>query len=222
MSALVRIFSSSIGRKMLMGASGLLLLAFLLVHVGGNLVLFAGRDAFNGYSHHLTSNPLIYVAEVGLLVLFVAHLVAGIAVTAENRKARPDRYVVKRRAGGKSHKSLASSTMILSGVFMIAFVPLHLWTFKWGPSYPSPADPAVRDLHRLVIEEFHQPLEVAWYVGAMLIIGFHLWHAFASGLESLGVGDRDGLRRTGHVLAVLITVGFVVVPIAIWLGWVPA
>ncbi|MCC6763756.1 MAG: succinate dehydrogenase cytochrome b subunit [Deltaproteobacteria bacterium] len=222
MSALVRFLSSSIGRKMLMGASGLLLLAFLLVHVAGNLVLFAGRDVFNGYSHHLVSNPLIYVAELGLLALFAAHLVSGIAVTVRNRKARPDRYVVKGRAGGKSHKSVASSTMILSGIFLIAFVPLHLWTFKWGPIYPSPTDPAVRDLHRLVIEEFHEPLEVAWYVGAMLIIGCHLWHAFASGLESLGVGDRDWLRRTGNVLAVVVTVGFVVVPIAIWLGWVPA
>lgn len=222
MSVLVRFFSSSIGRKVLMGASGLLLLSFLLVHVGGNLVVFAGRDAFNGYSHRLVSNPLIYVAEIGLLVLFLAHLVAGVAVTSGSRTARPDRYVVRRRAGGKSHKSLASSTMILSGVFMIAFVPLHLWTFKWGPSYPSPTDPAVRDLHRLVIEEFRQPLEVAWYVGAMLVIGCHLWHAFASGLASLGVDDRSGLRRTGHVLAILVTVGFVVVPIAIWLGWVPA
>lgn len=204
-----------------MGASGLLLLAFLAVHVAGNLTLFAGPDVFNGYSHHLTSNPLIYVAELGLLVLFVAHLVSGLIVTATNRTARPVRYAVKRRAGGKSHKSLASSTMILSGVFMIAFVPLHLWTFKWGPQYASAVDPAVRDLHRLVIEEFHEPLEVVWYVGAMLIIGFHLWHAFGSGFASLGVDDRGWLRRTGHVLAVAITVGFVVVPIAVWLGWVP-
>lgn len=205
-----------------MGASGLLLLAFLVVHVAGNLTLFAGGDVFNSYSHHLVSNPLIYVAELGLLVLFAAHLVSGIVVTAQNRKARPDRYVVKRRAGGKSHKSLASSTMILSGVFMIAFVPLHLWTFKWGPSYASPTDAAVRDLRRLVIEEFHQPLEVLWYVGAMVIIGFHLWHAFASGLASLGMDDRGWLRRAGEVLAVAITVGFVIVPIAVWFGWVPA
>ncbi len=207
---------------MLMGASGLLLLAFLLAHVAGNLVLFAGRDAFNGYSHHLISHPLIYVAEVGLLGLFAAHLVAGIVVTVQNRRARPDRYAMRRRAGGTSHKSVASSTMIASGVFMIAFVPLHLWTFKWGPSYPSPTDPAVRDLHRLVLEEFRQPLEVAWYVGAMLIIGCHAWHAFASGLASLGVGDREGLRRAGRALAVLVTAGFVVVPVAIWLGWVRA
>ncbi len=221
-SMLVRLLTSSIGRKMLMGASGLLLLAFLVVHVAGNLVLFAGPDAFNGYSHHLVSNPLIYVAEIGLLVLFVAHFVSGITVTLRNRAARPVRYAVKRRAGGASHKSLASTTMALSGLLVLAFVPIHLWTFKWGPQYASAADPAVRDLHRLVIEEFHEPLEVAWYVAAMLIVGMHLWHGFGSGFESLGVVDRPWLRRVGQGLAVAITVGFIVVPIAVYFGWVPA
>jgi succinate dehydrogenase / fumarate reductase cytochrome b subunit len=207
---------------MLMGASGLLLIAFLVVHVCGNLVVFVGRDAFNNYSEHLVSNPLIYVAELGLLALFVAHFVAGLVVTSANRAARPVGYVVKRRAGGVSHKSVASTTMILSGIFLLAFVPLHLWTFKWGPQYASAADPAVRDLHRLVIEEFHEPLEVAWYVGAMLIIGMHLWHGFGSGFDSLGVSDRPWLRRFGQALAVAITAGFVIVPLAVFFGMVPS
>lgn len=205
-------------QKMLMGASGLLLLAFLVVHVSGNLVLFAGRDAFNAYSHALVSNPLIYVAELGLVGLFVAHLVLGLAVTRRNRAARPVGYAMKRGAGGVSHKSLASTTMILSGLFVLAFVPLHLWTFKYGPYYASPADPAVRDLHRLVVEIFARPLEVAWYAGAMLVVGLHLWHAFGSGLESLGVTHRTALRRAGQAIAVAITVGFLVVPIAVFLG----
>ncbi len=221
MSELVRFLGSSLGRKMLMGASGLLLLLFLVVHVTGNLILFAGPDAFNHYSHSLVTNPLIYVAELGLLALFVLHFVSGLVVTRQNRGARPVGYVVKRRAGGASHKSLASSSMILSGVFVLAFVPLHLWTFKWGPHY-STGDPAVRDLHRLVVEEFRKPIETAWYVGAMLIIGMHLWHGFGSGLESLGVTDRPWLRRIGQALAVAITAGFVVVPLAIFFGWVRA
>ena len=219
MPALVRLFSSSIGRKMLMGASGLLLIGFLVVHVLGNLLLFAGPGTFNGYSHHLTSNPLIYVAELGLLALFVAHFVSGIVVALRNRAARPVAYAVKKRAGGKSHKSLASTTMVLSGLLVLAFVPLHLWTFKWGPQYASAAEPGVRDLYRLVLEEFHEPLEVVWYVAAMLIIGMHLWHGFGSGFDSLGVSDRPWLRHCGQALAVAITVGFLVVPIAVFLGW---
>jgi succinate dehydrogenase / fumarate reductase cytochrome b subunit len=222
MSALFRLLGSTLGRKMLMGASGLLLIGFLVVHVCGNLLLFAGRDTFNGYSEHLTSNPLIYVAELGLLVLFVAHFVAGLVVTRTNRAARPVAYAMKRRAGGASHKSFASTTMILSGIFLLAFVPLHLWTFKWGPYYASPADPAIRDIHRLVIEEFEQPLEVAWYVGAMLIIGFHLWHGFGSGFDSLGISDRPWLRHFGQALAVAITAGFVLVPLAVFFRLVPS
>jgi len=218
---LVRLLTSDIGRKLLMGASGLLLLAFLVVHVSGNLILFAGREPFNAYSHKLITNPLIYLAEIGLLVLFVAHFVSGILVTLGNRAARPARYVVKRGAGGASHRSLSSASMILSGIFVLAFVPLHLWTFKYGPQYVASGDPAVRDLYRLVIEEFHEPLEVAWYVGAMLVIGMHLWHGFGSGFESLGVSGGSGLRRVGQVLAIGITVGFIVVPIAVYFWMAP-
>ena len=220
MQRLTRFLTSTIGRKMLMGASGLLLLAFLVTHVSGNLLVFAGRDTFNHYSDSLVRNPLVYVAEVGLLVLFLAHFATGFLVTRGNWSARPVQYAVKRRAGGASHKSVASTTMILSGVFLLLFVPLHLWTFKYGPHYASPADPAVRDIYRLVLEEFHEPLEVAWYVGAMVIIGFHLWHAFASGFESLGVNDHPMLRRMGQVLAVAITVGFIVIPLAVFF-WMP-
>ncbi len=209
-------------QKMLMGTTGLLLLGFLIVHVSGNLVLFAGPDAFNAYSHALVTNPLIYVAEIGLLVLFLVHLASGVLVTWRNRAARPVAYAMKRRAGGASHKSVASTTMILSGIFVLAFVPLHLWTFKWGPHYAAAGDPAVRDIHRLVIEEFRAPIETAWYVGAMLIIGMHLWHGFGSGLASLGVPDRPWLRRLGQALAVAITLGFVLVPIAVFFGMVPA
>ncbi len=221
MSSVVRLLTSNLGRKALMGASGLLLLAFLVVHVSGNLILFAGREPFNDYSHKLGSNPLIYLAEIGLLVLFVAHFATGLVVTRGNRAARPVGYAVKRGAGGASHKSIASTSMILSGIFVLAFVPLHLWTFKYGPNYPSPADPAVRDLHRLVLEEFREPVEVAWYVGAMLIVGLHLWHGFGSGFESLGVTHRPALRRLGQALAVVITVGFLIVPIAVYFWMVP-
>jgi succinate dehydrogenase / fumarate reductase, cytochrome b subunit len=220
MTRLVRLLTSSIGRKMLMGATGLLLLAFLVVHVSGNLLLFAGPRTFNAYSHGLVTNPLVYVAEVGLLILFVAHFASGLLITRANQVARPVAYAMKRRAGGASHKSLASTTMILTGLVVLAFVPLHLWTFKYGPHYAAASDPAVRDLHRLVLEVFSRPLEVAWYVAAMVIIGFHLWHGFGSGLESLGLPYQRGLRMVGQFLAVAITVGFVVVPIAVYFGGV--
>jgi succinate dehydrogenase / fumarate reductase cytochrome b subunit len=218
-SPTARFLTSSIGRKMLMGTTGLLLLAFLVVHLAGNVLVFAGPATFNEYSHKLIANPLVYVAEIGLLVLFVAHLVSGILVARANARARPRGYVVKRRAGGASHKSVASTTMIFSGLLILAFVPLHLWTFKYGAHYAAAGDPAIRDLYRLVVEIFSRPLEVVWYVLAMIVIGFHLWHAFGSGLESLGVDYRRSLRWFGQGLAVVLTAGFVLIPIAVYL-WI--
>jgi succinate dehydrogenase / fumarate reductase cytochrome b subunit len=210
--------SSAIGRKVLMALTGLLLIGFLVAHLAGNLLVFSPTpDAFNAYSEALVSNPLIYVAEAGLLLLFVAHLVSGILVTVKNREARPVPYRQTARAGHTSHKSLASTTMILSGLVVLVFVPLHLWTFKFGPYYAASGATPVRDLHRLVVEVFQDPVHVIWYVLAMGVIGFHLWHGFGSGFESLGVAYRTPLRRFGQLLAIVLSGGFAAIPIILYL-----
>jgi succinate dehydrogenase / fumarate reductase cytochrome b subunit len=220
MSQLARLLASSIGRKIVMAITGLALIGFLVVHLAGNLLIFVGADAFNDYSHHLISNPLIYVAEAGLLVLFVSHFLSGFSVTLQSRAARPVPYVVKRRARHTSNKSIASSTMIFSGLLLLVFVPLHLWTFKFGPWYQTTSGPPERDLHRLVLEVFHNPLHVAWYEVAMVVIGFHLWQGFGSAFETLGIGHRSAIRRTGEAFAVLLMAGFAVIPLAILFGGV--
>ncbi len=215
--SLVREFlTSPIGRKALMAVTGLLLIGFLVVHLSGNLLVFAGPEPFNAYSHKLVSNPLIYLAEAVLLVLFAVHLGNGIVLFLRNRAARPVGYAVQKWAGEPSHKTLASTTMIYTGLVVLAFVPLHLWTFKFGPHYASSADPAVRDLYRLVIEEFHEPGEVIWYAFAMIVIGFHLWHGFGSAFESLGVRYSKWLRRFGEALAVGLAGGFLLIPVLIF------
>ena len=212
----MQFLSTSIGRKILMALTGLALIGFLVVHLSGNLLVFVSPGAFNDYSHKLISNPLIYLAEVGLLVLFVAHFVSGIAVTRRNWAARPVNYQMKTRAGHTSHKSVSSTTMIVSGLVVLVFVPLHLYTFKFGPHYEF-TEAGVRDLYRLVIEVFQSPLHVAWYVVAMVVIGFHLWHGFGSGFESLGMSYRRPLRRFGQLLAVVLAGGFLLIPVVIFL-----
>ncbi len=216
MSIIVQFFSSSIGRKVLMAFTGLLLIGFLVAHLAGNLLIFKGADSFNHYSHALVSNPLIYVAEIGLLLLFVGHLVSGIAVTLKNRAARPEPYARQERAGHTSHKSLSSITMIFTGLVVLGFVPLHIWTFKFGAYYES-AEPGMRDIHRLVLEEFQNPAWVAWYVLAMVVVGFHLWHGFGSAFETLGVHYRVPLRRFGQGLAVVLAGGFLLIPVLVFL-----
>jgi succinate dehydrogenase / fumarate reductase cytochrome b subunit len=217
MSQVARFLRSSIGRKVLMAVTGLGLITFLVAHLAGNLLVFVGPEAFNEYSHALVSNKLVYLAEAILLIAFVAHFVSGFGVTRQSRAARPVGYAVKRRAGHTSNKSLASTTMIVSGLVLLAFVPLHLYTFKFGAWYETGGDPATRDLYRLVVEVFQDPLHVAWYVVAMVVIGFHLWHGFGSGIETLGVG-RHPVRLAGKILAVVLAGGFAIIPVVLFVA----
>ena len=115
---LQKAFSSSIGSKFLIAFTGLSLLVFLIAHLAGNLLFIAGPDAFNEYSHKLISNPLVYVAEFGLLAVFVLHIFKTVGMVAGSYSARPQRYAKKKWAKSKndrSLKSVSSSTMILTG-----------------------------------------------------------------------------------------------------------
>lgn len=217
MQKLAQFLTSVVGRKILMALTGLLLGGFLIAHLAGNLLIFLGADAFNAYSHNLLSNPLIYVAEAGLVLLFVAHFASGILLYRQNQLARPQEYDMKEPAGHTSNKTLASTTMIFSGLFLLVFVPLHLKTFKFGTYYETAAAEPIRDLHRLVIETFQNPLYVLFYIGAMVVVGFHLYHGIGSGFQSLGIDYRKGLLALGRGFAVLIAGGFLLIPILLFL-----
>ncbi len=209
--------SSSIGTKLLIALTGLGLFVFLIAHLAGNLLFIAGPGAFNAYSHSLVSNPLIYVAEVGLIVIFVLHLAKTLANFFANRRARPIGYSTRRWAktkSSRSRKSLASTTMILTGTITLLFVVTHLMTFKFGTYYET-AD-GVRDLYRLQLEVFSSPLYVAFYLVAMAVIFSHLWHGLSSAAQSLGVDHPQWTPRVlllGRVLSVLIAGGFFILPI---------
>lgn len=216
MKRIFALLRTDIGRKALMGLTGLLLIGFLITHMLANLLVIFDKDGYNAYSYHLTSNPLIYIAELGLLLFFIGHFVSGIMVTLRNRAARPLDYEQKTAAGTSGRKSLASATMIFSGIVMLVFIPLHLITFKFGPHYVT-ADGQMRDLHRLVLEVFGSPLYTIWYLVALPVLGVHAWHGFGSGFESLGVAYSKDLRRVGQALAVVLTIGFMAVPIYVML-----
>ena len=142
---------------------------------------------------------------------------AGIFTELQNRKARPVAYAAKQNAGGPSKKTLASSTMIFSGVLALLFVPLHIYGFKFGTYYDSTTHPGTRDLARLVVEEFQSPFLVGWYVFAMVVLGFHAFHGIGSAFESLGVSlnQRAWLKNGGRALALLIFAGFTIIPLGI-------
>ena len=217
--ALRRVFSSSVGTKLLIGATGLLLFAYLILHLAGNLAVFAGQDTFNHYAHFLESNPLIVPAEIALLLLFLVHIYKTVTMWTKNQAARPAGYQEKRWAGYKSRKSIASTTMIWTGLVTLAFVVVHVAQIKYGAWYQI-GDPPMRDLYRTEIEVFSSPVWAAFYVLAMVLIGFHLRHGIASAFQSLGASHPVFTRRLvaiGTVIAVLIAGGFAIIPIWVYL-----
>lgn len=217
---------SSVGQKILMSLSGIVMLGFVIGHLAGNLQLITSdADAFNRYGHFLISlGGLLILVELFLIACLVIHVVTAISISRGKRAARPVNYTKLKSAGGASKKSLGSSTMIYTGILILIFLLIHLRTFKYGPAeadgYVTTVDGVeVRDLHRLVVEKFQQVEWVVGYVAAMILLGLHLSHAFWSALQSLGFyHDRytPVLYSAGRALAVLISLGFLIIPIWIY------
>lgn len=219
-SHLRRVFSSSVGTKLLVGATGIALFVYLITHLAGNAIIFLGQDAFNAYAHALTSNPAIVVIEIGLLLLFVLHIYKTLTMWRANQAARPVRYAKKELARHTSRKGLASTTMIVSGLLTAAFVVIHVKQFRFGTYYLVEGEEAVRDLYRTELEVFGNPIWVAFYVICTLVVGLHLRHGIASGLQSLGLEHPRYTRqilRWGLIGAIVIAGGLAVIPVWVYL-----
>jgi succinate dehydrogenase cytochrome b subunit len=217
--SLRRVFSSSVGTKLLIAVTGLLLFLYLILHLAGNLMVFAGQETFNHYAHVLVSNPLVVPAELALLLFFLVHVFKAVTMWAKNNAARPVPYEEKAWAGHTSRKSLASTTMIWTGLAIFAFVIVHVAHIKYGAWYQI-GDPPMRDLYRTEVEVFTSPLWVAFYVVCMALIGFHLRHGISSAFQSLGASHAMYTRRVvavGTVVAILIAGGFAIIPIWVYL-----
>lgn len=206
-----RFLRTQVGKKMLMALTGLSLSLFCLLHMAGNLLLFLGPEIYNLYSHKLTSNPLLIPAELGLVVMACVHVGLGIQLTLENRAARPVDYLSSAQNGPKG-LSADTKYMILSGVLLGIFVIFHLFSFKYGPHYRAHYEgQEVRDLHRLVTENFRSSLFSAWYFFALIILGIHLSHGLKSFAQSLGFGTVTDKRwrRFAVGFAVIVAGGFI-------------
>jgi succinate dehydrogenase / fumarate reductase cytochrome b subunit len=219
MSSRIRVFSSSVGTKLLIGLTGLALFLYLIIHIAGNLMVFFGPAVFNKYAYTLEGNPLVPVIEIGLLLIILIHVYKTVRMFFSNQSARPVGYVQKKYAGPPSRKTFASSTMIVSGLWLLAFIVIHVKAFRYGAEYPWPA--GGRDLYRLEMENFTNPLVVGFYVLSMVVVGSHLWHGVSSAFQSLGADNPRWTSRllvAGKVVAVLIAGGFIV--IALWAHFV--
>ena len=207
-------FTSSIGKKQVMGVSGLLLCGFLFTHLLGNLTLLISQEAFNNYAHTLTSNPLIYGAEVGLAALFFLHIAMGLKLTVENRKARGPRRYAMRRSTGRG-ETLASRTMIYTGMWVLIFLGVHVVNFRIAglltKETVSHGGREMVDLYSLVMTHFQSVGWTVYYLISMAVLGLHLAHGFSSAFQSLGINhphlDKP-LKILGVIYSLLIVFGF--------------
>jgi succinate dehydrogenase / fumarate reductase cytochrome b subunit len=216
MASRTGVVSSSVGTKILIGASGFFLVAYLVIHIAGNLLVFFGPRVFNAYAYAMeVRNPALPLIELALLLTFLVHIYKTVRMFVGNQEARPVRYAQKKRAGKPSRKTFASATMIASGLWLVVFLLIHVKAFRFSPETPWPG--GGRDLYRQEMSVFASPLMTAFYILSMVIVGSHLWHGVSSAFQSLGLDHprvTPKLMVAGRVLAVLIAGLFIV--IAAW------
>ena len=202
-----------------MSLTGLVWLGFVLTHMLGNLLIFVGADTYNSYSHALVSNPFLILAEALLVVTLALHIFSGIKLTIENKLARSQKYAMP--SNGEKAARFQSKFMIFHGSILLVFIILHLITFKYGEHYTTTVHGVeMRDIHRLVIEVFQNPIYVAWYCVALISLGLHLSHGFFSSLATAGIYSpkyAGAISKFGYVYAVLVSVGFISQPVYVYL-----
>jgi succinate dehydrogenase / fumarate reductase cytochrome b subunit len=220
MSRLRALWDSSVGKKAVMAVTGIIGILYVIGHMIGNLQLFQGAERINAYGHllHGPLNELLWVVRVILVVAVVLHVVAAWQLTLRDRAARPVRYV--RRVPQVS--TLASRTMRWGGVLLLAFIVFHILHFTTGTIRPAGVF-TKGDVYANLVAGFRIPWVAAFYVVSMIALGMHLYHGAWSSLRSLGAtapSPHPLKRRLALLVALVVAVGFAVVPIAVAAGLV--
>lgn len=215
MSRLGNALASSVGKKITMGLTGLLLLGFLVEHLHGNLKLLedpSGR-AFDDYVAFMKSfGPLLTVAEVGLALLFLAHVYLAFRLTLENWQARKQRYVVRNNRGRSTWGSIS---MFYTGALLLGYLLKHLYDFRFDARFFDDPD-------ALVKAKLSEPQHAIVYLVASLALGLHLSHGFRSALQSIGVnhpGWNPALEKLGKLIALVFALAFAAFPVYFALFW---
>ncbi len=227
------IWQSTVGKKVVMAVSGIFLMLFLIGHLAGNLTMLAPDEGstFNMYAHKLESmGVFLYVIEAGLLAVFLFHVIAAFQVYMSKKRAAAGGYAVTASKGGPSKLTVASRSMIVTGIILLIFIPLHIWMFKFNAgqefTYTEIEGEKVKDLYLVVVESFKNPWVAFGYTAVMLMLGLHLRHGFWSALQSLGAMSprwTPVIYATGFVFAALLAVGFLLLPVYFFFfGEVPA
>jgi succinate dehydrogenase / fumarate reductase cytochrome b subunit len=223
MTWLLDFWRSSIGGKVTMAITGVLLFGFVVVHLLGNLLLLSGPDAINQYAKWLyEKGSLLWVARFGLLAVFVLHVVTGIRLARANKEARPVAYARESTV----QATFASRSMVLSGLSLLVFVVYHLLHFTFGMTNPAHfarkgLGAGGHDVHAMVTASFSVPGIALAYVVFQIVLFLHLSHGIQSFVQTLGLNhDRYTplVRALSFVLAVLVAGGNIVLALSVLTG----
>ena len=248
MNWLTGFLTSNIGRKLVMALTGLFLVSFLFVHLAGNLLLLRndGGEAFNVYSHFMSTAGIIRVLEIVLLLGFLIHIYTSVVLTRKNAKARPTGYVAPNNSPGVSW---FSKNMGITGSVILVFLLIHLRTFYWeyhngavrevyykqttiqGDAQKEivlvnetnraefPSMNVLKDMTLIAVDAFKNPLYIIGYVIAFAILGMHLSHGFASAFRTLGLEHKKYTPLVfylGQLISIGVPLGFAIIPIIMY------
>ena len=222
---LLKLASSSIGKKLLVGLTGLILVGFILGHMAGNLLVFLGPKAINEYGHMLHTmghGMAVWVARAVIFGSIILHVVLTIQLTKQNRAARTERYGFE----ATQVATRSSRMMIVSGLTLLAFFIYHImhFTVRAGTDFNSLTydldGVQVHNVYQMVINGFSVPAVSLFYIISMLFLSSHLSHGVASIPQTFGINtEATGplFKKLGYAFAALILIGNCSIPIAIWL-----
>jgi succinate dehydrogenase / fumarate reductase cytochrome b subunit len=223
MGSISNAFSSSIGKKLIMGITGLFLISFLVVHCFLNSFVFFDNTGvlFNEGAHFMATNWIIRAMEVVLMAGLLAHIIQGLRLTIQNRAARPVRYAVN---NGNANSKWYSRSMGLLGTLILIFLIVHLsqfWTVSRFTGIPTVDASGHEDLYAVMKETFSNIWFVVLYVLSMISLAYHLLHGFSSAFQTMGWNHKKYtpiIKAVGVWFSILIPLIFAAMPVWIYLG----
>ena len=220
-------FTSSVGRKIIVGLTGLFLISFLVVHLLINSFILVdlvnpndNGATFNEAAHFMSHNWLIRVVEIGLFAGLIAHIAMTVKLTIENKKKRPVQYAV---FDGKANSKWYARSMAILGSILLMLLAVHLSQFWWPTKEALYITHADENSFEMVKATLTNPINLAIYVVGVVALGYHLLHGFQSAFQSLGLNHKKYtpiIKTIGTVFAIAVPAGFAFIALSVFLGLV--
>jgi succinate dehydrogenase / fumarate reductase, cytochrome b subunit len=222
MSWVTKTLSSSLGRKLIMGVTGLSLIIFLIVHCGINSLIFFndGGESFNHAAEFMGTNWLIRTAEVGLMLGFIIHIVDGLMLWNSNKAKRPVKYAIVK---GEANSTWYSRSMGLLGTLLLIFLIIHLRHFWVVSRFTDEITSGKETLFGEMREVFQNPFVVIVYVLGCISLAYHLMHGFQSAFQTMGWNHpkyTPFVKSLGKWFSIIVPIVFAAMPISMYFGWI--